>query len=182
MAARIGTFPGRRLATSNPLTRRPPTPDLFRLFRILEVENHHDVALIALDRRRNVRVPAVEIEAMHAAPFRDPVMDLFRLGWVTHIEDAEATFKFRRVLAVFGRGIDFVVDDHQPIADPRLVRMRARSHFKMGKKLRVVRILHVDDARARGRVNMADIGNAALDGDLPATRAIEETSPLYASC
>src|SRR5438034_1353529 len=48
MAAVGAALPARRLAARDPLARHPPAPDFFRLRRVLEVEDHHDVAAIAV--------------------------------------------------------------------------------------------------------------------------------------
>src|ERR1700688_2603080 len=54
MAAMRPALPGRGLAAGGPLPRHPPASDLLRPRRIEEVENHHDVADITLDLRRDV--------------------------------------------------------------------------------------------------------------------------------
>src|SRR5206468_11738910 len=48
MAAVGAALPARRLAAGDPLARHPPAPDFIRLRRVLEVEDHHDVAAIAV--------------------------------------------------------------------------------------------------------------------------------------
>ena len=66
MAARLRSFHRVVLAAGRPLARHPPAPDLSRIGRVLEVEDHHDVADIAVGGRRDIGVAAVEIEAVHA--------------------------------------------------------------------------------------------------------------------
>src|SRR5215469_17835452 len=64
MAAVRRALPVRLLAAGGPLSRHPPTADLAGVRRVPEVEDHHDIAAIALDRRRDIGVAPVEIEAM----------------------------------------------------------------------------------------------------------------------
>ena len=62
-ARRYPVAPGVLLAARLPLAGDPPAPDLLRLRRIGEIEDHHDVADIALGGRRDVGVAAVEIDS-----------------------------------------------------------------------------------------------------------------------
>src|SRR5882757_3378262 len=65
-ARRRPRVPGIRLAAGLPLPRDPPTPDLFGAGRILQIEDHHDVADVALGGRRNIGIASVEIVAVYA--------------------------------------------------------------------------------------------------------------------
>ena len=60
-------LPRRRLATGDPLSGHPPAADFFGFGRIFQIENHHDVAEVAIHRRRDVSVTPVKIEAVHTA-------------------------------------------------------------------------------------------------------------------
>src|SRR5437870_13194188 len=93
--AAVGTaLPARRLAARDPLARHPPAPDLFRLRRVLEVEDHHDVAAIAVEIGGEIRVASVEGEAMEALP-----LDEGERAWargLTHAPHTEAPTKVGR--------------------------------------------------------------------------------------
>src|SRR5258708_6384106 len=78
-----------RLAAGLPLARNPPPPDLDRLGRMGEVQDHHDVAYVALRRRRDVGVPAIEIIAVYAATGRSPFGDRFRIARLRYVIDAQ---------------------------------------------------------------------------------------------
>src|SRR5207247_9663038 len=109
MAAVGAALPARRLAARDPLARHPPAPDFFRLRRVLEVEDHHDVAAIAVEIGGEIRVASVEGEAMEALP-----LDEGDLAWargVTHVPDTEAATNVGRDLGA-GRGV--VGDEQQP--------------------------------------------------------------------
>src|SRR4029077_18776525 len=64
MAAMPAPLPGRGLAAGGPLPRHPPFRDRLGPVRVGEVEDHDDVADIALFLRRDVGVGAVRIEAV----------------------------------------------------------------------------------------------------------------------
>src|ERR1700676_3772114 len=87
MAAMRRALPARLLAAAGPLSGHPPAPDLARLRGVAEVEDHHDVAAIALDRRRDIGVAAVEIEAMDARTVGLPAGDLARACRCGHVID-----------------------------------------------------------------------------------------------
>ena len=57
----------RLLAACRPLAWHMPATDFFGLGRIFHVEYDYDVADVAIHRRRDVGVAAVEIVAVHAA-------------------------------------------------------------------------------------------------------------------
>ncbi len=83
-------------------SRRPPSTapgstsaPLPRAGRILEVEDHHDVADVALGGRRDVGVAAVEIEAVHALAEGAPLAEELRAGRRRHIVDAETAAEIR---------------------------------------------------------------------------------------
>src|SRR5262249_55238678 len=58
---RGGVVPRIRLSSGLPLARDPPPPGLDRAAGIAEIEDHHDVADVALGRRRQVGVTAIEM-------------------------------------------------------------------------------------------------------------------------
>src|SRR3989475_11998033 len=115
--AAVGTaLPARRLAAGDPLARHPPAPDLFRLRRVLEVEDHHDVAAIAVEIGREIRVASVEGEAIQALPLAEG--DLAWALGVTHVPDTTAATELGREL---GAGRRFAVDQHHAIHRADLV-------------------------------------------------------------
>src|ERR1700722_7683219 len=114
MAAVRRALPARLLAAAGPLSGHPPAPDLARVRGVAEVEDHQDVAAIALDRRRDIGVEAVEIEAMDARAIGLPARDLTRARRFRHVIDAEPAVKiFRRRILV--GAVALAIDQHQPI-------------------------------------------------------------------
>src|SRR5215469_11495326 len=97
MAAVRGALPARLLAAADPLSGHPPTANLARVRRVAEVEDHHDVAAIALHRGRDIGVASVEIEAMDAHAIGLPACNLARVRRLRHVIDAKPTAK------IFGR-------------------------------------------------------------------------------
>src|SRR5260370_22422086 len=156
------------LAAGGPLAGRPPSPDLARMSRVDEVENHHDVAGVTLDRRRDVSVAAVEGEAMAAAagglPFRD---ELWRRR-IRNVVDTHAAAKFGIVAT-----LAFVIHEHHAVGDAHLVRMPSLGDFEMSEDARLARIRDVDDRSAVGMVHVCDIGRGAVEPYLATTGAIE---------
>ena len=171
VAAVRGLRPVRRLAAGGVLPRQPPAADLGRVGRVLEVHDHHDVADIALERRRQVGVAAVEIEPVHAGADRLPAMDLARLGRIAHVVDAEAGREIRRHRVGVGV-VELVVDEHHVALHPHLVRMGAGRHADPGELLGVLRVAHVEDRGAVRAAHVPDIGDAVLHHDLPAAGAV----------
>ena len=150
MVTTVGALlPGWRLATCRPLPRHPPAADLRRLGRINQIHDHHDVAEVTLLRRRHVDVAAIEIEAVHAsAGVGVPARDQTRLGRRRYVVDADAA------LPAVGSGIGIVVielliDHHQAVGDPHLVRVRAGLHVERREQFRILRIAHIHDATCR---------------------------------
>src|SRR5262245_23638915 len=90
MTAVMRRLPARRLAAGGPLPRHVPVPDQFGLGRVLQVEDAHDVADIAFERRRAVEIAAVEREAVHAGADRLPARDRLRLRRIAHVVNAKA--------------------------------------------------------------------------------------------
>src|SRR5262249_10268080 len=89
MAAMVPPRPRWRLAARRPLPWHPPAPDLARLSGIGQVEDHHDVADVAVHLRRDVGVATVEGEAMHAGAATLPESDLARPARLGYVKDAE---------------------------------------------------------------------------------------------
>src|SRR5499425_2426597 len=89
MTAMVPSRPRRRLAARRPLPGHPPAPDLLRVRGIHQIEDHHDVADVAVHLRRDVGVAAVEGEAMHAGPAALPEGELAGAARLRHVEDAE---------------------------------------------------------------------------------------------
>ena len=99
------------LAARLPLAGNPPAPDLDRLCGIREVEDHHDIADVAFDRRRDVGVAAVEIEAMHAAADGRPFGDQLRLARPRNVVDRDTAAD----LAAAGFAELLMIDDHDVV-------------------------------------------------------------------
>src|SRR3954451_12050336 len=151
VAAVVRAFPGRRLAAGDPLPRHPPAAHLLRSRRLFEIEDADDIAAIALECRRAIQIAAVEIITVHAGAIRFPAGDLARLRRIADVMDAESTAPPGRRLAH-----DFMIDHHDAVRDPHLVRMRTFWDFQLGKSLGILRVAHVDDRRAEWTRHMAD--------------------------
>jgi hypothetical protein len=54
-----------------------------------EVQDHHDIAHVALRRRRDVGIPAIKIIAVHTATGRSPFGDRFRIARLRYVIDAK---------------------------------------------------------------------------------------------
>src|SRR5262249_61706236 len=98
---------------------------------------------------------------------------LFRAGDAVKAEPARlrhprlgqgGTAMPRRMLAVH---------QHDAVGGPDLVGMYARRRRDIGDVARLLWIAHVDNGRAGGLVDVADIGVIAVDHDLSAAVAIE---------
>src|SRR5262249_463372 len=161
--------PGVLLAAGLPLPRDPPAADFDGLRRVGEVEDHHDVADIALDGRRDVGVAAVEVIAVDALAVRLPLRDKLRLGRPRHVADAEAAAE------PGGRGLPraLVVDDHDAVGHTHLVRVPPGRDLDPRQRARLPGIGDVDDRRAGRLAHMADIEGGAVDPDLAAAGAID---------
>ena len=160
---RIGFSPGL------PLARDPPPPDLDRAGGIGEIEDHHDVADIALGRRRQVGVAAIEIVAVHTAAGRAPLGDQLRRAGARDVIDPDAPAELgRSALAQ-----PLVVDDHDAVRHPHLVGMPALRQIDGRELARLARIGHVHDRGAARPAHVADKERRALDPNLPSARAVE---------
>jgi hypothetical protein len=157
MAACVGAFEVRRFAAGDPLAGHPPAHDFFRLLGIFHVEHHGDVALIAIDRRRDVGVAAVVGETMHAFARRLVNGDLARFGAIGDVENLQSGLEF------LFRLVALVVDQHDIATDAHFVRVQPFGDLYMRDDFGVLRILDIDDRRAVRRVHMADVGVAVLD-------------------
>jgi hypothetical protein len=94
------------------LSGHPPAADLARVRRVAEVEDHHDVAAIALHRGRDIGVAPVEIEAMDAHAVGLPAGDLARARRLRHVIDAEPAAKIFGARVLVGV-IALAIDQHQ---------------------------------------------------------------------
>src|SRR3954451_14267288 len=99
------------LAAGLPLARDPPPADLDRFCRIRQIEDHHDVADIAVGGRRDIGVAAVEIVAVNAATAVLPLG--YELGSVrlADVIDAQAPAELRRPAVAE----PLVVDNHDAV-------------------------------------------------------------------
>ena len=71
-----------------------------------------------------------------------------------------------------------MVDHHDTIPDPHLVRMGSGCHVDPGQLARPFRIGHVEDGGAARRLHVTDEGRRALDPDLSAAGAVETANLL----
>src|SRR5262245_66301685 len=86
--AAIGVLvPARLFAPCRPLSWHPPAADLPRLLRLLQIHDQHDGADEAFQRRREVGVATVEIEAVYALADGGRASDLARIGLVDDVVD-----------------------------------------------------------------------------------------------
>ncbi len=98
-----------------------------------------------------------------------PLVDQLRRRRIGDIVDAEAAANFARA----GFAELLMVDDHDVVRDPHLVRVPAFGHIDLADDLRLARIGDVKDGRAAGRPHVADIERRAVDPDLAAARTID---------
>ena len=169
VAARLGVFgPRILLAARGPLAGNPPAADFHWARGILQVQDHADVADVALDRRRDVGVAPVERVAVHAFAGRLPLGKLLRLRRIGDVVDAEAAAELRAALPEA-----LVVDDHHAVRDAHLVRMPALGHRHGGEELRMARIRNIQDRGAIRVVHVADVERVAVDPDLAAARDVD---------
>jgi hypothetical protein len=102
MATMRGLRPARVLAARGVLSGQPPATDLGRVRRLLEVQDEHDVADEAFERRRQVGEPAVEVKPVGAGAHSLPARELVRPRWIAHVIHAEAGREVRRDRALVG--------------------------------------------------------------------------------
>ena len=179
-AGRHPVIPGVLFAARLPLAGDPPAADLLRPRRVGEIEDHHDVADVALGRRRDVGVAAVEGEAVHALAGGAPLGDEVRLGGVRNVVDAEPAAEAVGVVAAAAEAL--VIDQHDAVRGADLVRVPALRQLDARQRARVRRVGHVDDGGARRPAHVADVERGAVDPDLPAARAVDMGEPAGAVC
>src|SRR5260370_14481103 len=136
--------------------------------RVDEVEDHHDVAGVTFDRRRDVGVASVEGEAMATAAGGLPLRDELWRGRIRNVVDAHAAAKFGSVPAMA-----LVIHEHHAVGDAHLVRMPSSGDFEMSEDARLARIRDVDDRGAVGMMHVRDVGRNAVEPYLASTGAIE---------
>ena len=172
MAAVHGTRPGGFLAARDPLSRHPPAAHLPRVGRVRKVQDHADVAHVSLRNGREVGVASVEGETVHALGRRLEERDLAGFGRIRHVEDLEPSLGVLVVL------VALVVDDHHAVAHRGLVRVDPRRHLELGDESGILRIAHVDDGRAVGRVHVAHVGETLVHLDLAAAGQVHAPHQL----
>src|SRR5262245_27192550 len=170
MTTRRGpVVPRIRFSSGLPLPGDPPPPHLDRAGGIGEIEDHHDVADIALGRRRQISVAAVEIVAVHTAAGGAPLGDQLRRAGARDVIDCDAAAELgRSALAQ-----PLVVDDHDAVCHPHLVGMPALRQIDSRELAGLARIGHVHDRGAARPVHVPDEERRALDPNLPCARAAE---------
>ena len=169
VAAVPDALPRRGFAARGPLSGHPPPRHLLGPGRVLHVQDHHDVADVALHLRREIGVFAVEIEAVNAGA-RGPVeADLAGTGLVGHVVDLESALK----AVLRHAGVAFVVHQHDVAVDPDLVRMGPVGDLDVRDHLEVPGVGNVHDGRAVGRFQVSDVGVVPLHHDLPAARNVD---------
>jgi hypothetical protein len=151
------------------VARDPPAPDLDRTGGIGEIEDHHDVADIALGRRRQVGVAAIEIVAVHAAAGRAPLGEELRRAEARDVINCDTPAELgRSALAQ-----PLVVDDHDAVRHPHLVGMPALRQIDGRELARLARIGHVHDRGSARPAHVPDKERRALDPNLPSAGAVE---------
>jgi hypothetical protein len=170
MATMRGLRPARVLAARGVLSGQPPATDLGRVRRLLEVQDEHDVADEAFERRRQVGEPAVEVKPVGAGAHSLPARELVRPRWIAHVIHAEAGREVRRDRALVG-GVELMVHEHYAGVHAHLVRMGAGRHAECGNDARALGIAHIDDRGAVWAAHVADVGRPALDHDLASAGA-----------
>jgi hypothetical protein len=168
-ARRRPVAPGIGLAARLPLPRYPPAPDFLGTGRILQIEDHHDIADIAFGSGRDIGVAAVKIVAVHPFAVGAPFADQMRPRRRRHVVDSEAAAE--PGIAVLA--LPLMVDDHNAVGDAHLVRMPADGHIDAGQRDRVGGIRHIDDRRTGRLTHVADVQSAAVNPDLSAARAVD---------
>src|SRR5262252_7758058 len=168
-AGRNPIGPGIVFATRLPLPGDPPASDLLGLGGIGEVEDHDDIADEAFDRRRDVGVAPVEVEAVNAAAGCAPLRDQLRLARTRDIIDVEPAADVR------GTALSelLVIHQHDAVVDADLVGMPPIRDVDLREHARLAWVSDVDDGRAAGRPLVTDIKRGAFDPHLPAPRAIQ---------
>ena len=134
VAAMLAPRPGRHLAAGRPLSRHPPASHFARPRGIGQIEDHDDIADIAIELRRNIGVASVEGEAVHARTAAGPAGDLARRMRIAHVVNAEAALD--AVARGDVRRNDLVIDQHEPIGHLHFVGMHAPRHGEMRDHLR----------------------------------------------
>src|SRR4051812_44512741 len=175
MTTRLHVFAPRiLLAAGRVLPRKPPPPSFLRPRRVLQVEDHDEVANIAVRSRRNVGIAAIEVEAMNAGATCLPLVDQTRsCGTRDIIEPKPAAERWIATLPLL-----LVVDDHQAIARAYLVRVPAGRHLDVREETWPGRVGHVVDRGAGRRTHVRNKQRGAVDPHLAAARTIDERNKL----
>src|SRR4026208_844861 len=115
MAARRGPLPGGGLAARGPLSRHPPAHHLFGSFGILHIQHHGDIAIVPFYGWRDVRVAAIEGEAVNALAGGLVKINFARFGAIGDVENLESGLQLLFSL------VTLVVDQHDVAADANLM-------------------------------------------------------------
>src|ERR1700677_3363263 len=169
VAAMVAAFPARRLTAGGPLARHPPTPHLFWLLGIGEIQDHDDGSDIAFLLGGDIGIAAVESETMHAGADTVPMVNVPRLVRVADVEHPQPDEIVIRHVAAR----PLPVREHDVVGDPHFMRMQARRYVDRSGAARVFGIRHIDNRCPVWRIHVPDIGVIAIQNDLSATRAIQ---------
>ena len=170
VAAVMPPRPARGLPAPGPLPRHPPAPDLPGPRRIVQIQDHHDIADVAVHLGGDVGVAPVEGEAVHPRAATFPERDLARPARVGDVVDHEAAAHPGRRLV---RGLGLAVHHHEPVGRAHLVRVGLGRHLEGGQGAGPGGVAHVHDAGAVGRLHVGDVGDGPVHRDLAAARAVE---------
>ena len=162
----------RFLAAGDMLAGPMPAPDLFRSGRVGHVEDHADVAFIALRRGGDVGVTVIHGEPVDTVAGGLPEMDVFGVQWIGHVENVEPAREPGFGLARIVDG--FVIGEHQVAHDSHLVRMAALMLAVEGlDHLRILGVGHIDDGGRFPAEGVTDVSGGSAEGDLAAALDVD---------
>src|SRR6266436_141542 len=162
--------PGRRLPARRPLAGHPPAADLLGTAGVLQVEDHDDVAEIAVDLGGDVGIAPVEVVAVQAGARGLPEGDRTWLGRLRYVVDGEPAPESRLELVGWG---GLPIDQHEVVHHADLMGVNTGRHLEGGDLARAIRILDVNDGGSVGTFHVGDVRVALVDEDLTAPRAVE---------
>ena len=114
---------------------------------------------------------------MHARARARPEADLARTAWIRDVVDRETAAHGQCLVSE--RRIDFVIADHDAVRGAHLVRVQAGRNVHFGNSARMLGIGDVHDRRSMRSADVPDVGEMAIDRDLPAAGTVEITHLAY---